>query len=44
MDSPRPDVGGVHPGPAGPLIELHHLLPLLKQPEEGRDTCTRTQT
>ena len=39
VDSARPDVCGVHPGPRGPLVELHHLLPLLEEPEEGREAA-----
>ena len=33
------DVGGVHPGSGRPLVELHHLLALLEQPEEGGDAA-----
>merc|ERR550534_2937446 len=32
-------VGCVHSGSAGSLVELHHLLPLLEQPEEGGDAA-----
>ena len=39
VDSARPHVGGVHPGATGSLVELHHLLSLLKQPEEGCDAA-----
>jgi hypothetical protein len=35
----RSDVGGVHPGSGRPLVELHHLLALLEQPEEGGDAA-----
>jgi hypothetical protein len=41
MDSSGPDVSGVHPGPAGSFVEFHHLLSLLKEPEEGSDSCTQ---
>ncbi len=33
------DVGGVHPGSGRPLVELHHLLAFLEQPEEGGDAA-----
>ena len=39
MDPSRPDVGGVHARARGPLVELHHLLALLEEPEEGRDAA-----
>ncbi len=39
VHAPRPDVGRVHPGPRCALVELHHLLPLLEEPEEGGDTA-----
>ena len=39
MDSTGPDVSGVHSGTGRPLVELHHLFSLLKEPEEGRDAA-----
>ena len=39
VHAPGPHVSGVHPGSAGSLVELHHLLPLLEEPEEGRDAA-----
>lgn len=35
--APGADVGGVHPRPADSLVELHHLLSLLEEPEEGSE-------
>ena len=32
------DVGRVHPGPRRSLVELHHLLAFLEEPEEGGQT------
>ena len=37
VNATGPHIGCVHPGTAGSLVELHHLLPLLEQPEEGSD-------
>ena len=33
------DVCGVHPGSGRSLVELHHLLAFLEQPEEGGDAA-----
>lgn len=35
-DTARAHVGGVHAGARHPLVELHHLLALLEQPQERR--------
>merc|ERR1719150_3148652 len=35
----RPHVCSVHSGSTGSLVELHDLLPLLEEPEEGRDAA-----
>jgi hypothetical protein len=36
MDAPWADVVCVHPRPAHPLVELHHLLSLLEKPKQRR--------
>ena len=39
VDAAGPDVGGVHPGAGSTLVELHHLLAFLEQPEERGDAA-----
>ena len=38
VNTPGPDICSVHTCAASALVELHHLLTLLEQPEEGGDT------
>ena len=39
VDAPGSDVGRVHAGARGALVELHHLFALLEEPEEGGDAA-----
>ena len=38
MHTPGPDICSVHTCAASALVELHHLLTLLEQPEERGET------